>query len=84
VASSEKIKRELHWRPNYASLEDIVRSAWDWFRAHPNGYGAAAVRRASKWKSKTAAKGNASAKGKKRGKKMTRKISREKNFWRES
>jgi UDP-glucose 4-epimerase len=39
VASSEKIKRELNWQPQYASLEDIIGSAWDWFRAHPNGYG---------------------------------------------
>jgi UDP-glucose 4-epimerase len=39
VASSEKIKRELHWQPQYATLEAIIGSAWDWFRAHPNGYG---------------------------------------------
>jgi UDP-glucose 4-epimerase len=38
VASSEKIKRELDWRPQFADLESIVRSAWDWRRAHPNGY----------------------------------------------
>jgi UDP-glucose 4-epimerase len=70
VASSEKIKRELHWRPSYANLEDIVRSAWDWFRAHPSGYGAATpARRASKSKSKTATKEKTSAKDKKRGKK---------------
>jgi UDP-glucose 4-epimerase len=53
VASSEKIKRELHWKPQYASLEDIVRSAWGWFRAHPKGYAAPATPRpASKSKSK--------------------------------
>jgi UDP-glucose 4-epimerase len=39
VASSEKIKRELNWQPQYPSLDAIVRSAWDWFLAHPNGYG---------------------------------------------
>ena len=38
VASSEKIKRELGWKPQYCELDDIVRSAWDWRRAHPNGY----------------------------------------------
>jgi UDP-glucose 4-epimerase len=38
VASSEKIKRELDWKPEYAGLESIVRSAWDWRKAHPNGY----------------------------------------------
>jgi UDP-glucose 4-epimerase len=38
VASSEKIKRELGWNPKYADLETIVRSAWEWRKAHPNGY----------------------------------------------
>lgn len=38
VASSEKIKRELRWQPQFPNLEDIVRSAWEWRRAHPEGY----------------------------------------------
>lgn len=38
VASSEKIKKELGWQPKCADLESIVRSAWEWRRAHPNGY----------------------------------------------
>jgi UDP-glucose 4-epimerase len=38
VASSEKIKKELGWTPKNADLESIVRSAWDWRKAHPNGY----------------------------------------------
>jgi UDP-glucose 4-epimerase len=38
VASAEKIKKELGWRPEYSSLEAIVRSAWDWRRTHPAGY----------------------------------------------
>lgn len=38
VASSEKIQRELQWKPKFASLESIVQSAWDWHRAHPKGY----------------------------------------------
>jgi UDP-glucose 4-epimerase len=38
VASSEKIRRELDWRPQYTSLEAIIKSAWDWHRTHPNGY----------------------------------------------
>ena len=45
VASSAKIKRDLHWEPEFPTLEAIVRSAWDWFRAHPEGYGAAAAPR---------------------------------------
>jgi UDP-glucose 4-epimerase len=39
VASSEKIRKELNWTPRYSDLEAIVRSAWDWRRAHPHGYG---------------------------------------------
>jgi UDP-glucose 4-epimerase len=38
VASSEKIKRELNWSPQFPDLEAIVRSAWEWRRAHANGY----------------------------------------------
>jgi UDP-glucose 4-epimerase len=43
VASSEKIRKELNWRPRYSDLEAIVRSAWDWRRAHPHGYGEESV-----------------------------------------
>jgi UDP-glucose 4-epimerase len=39
IAGSDRIRRELGWRPRYPDLRDIVRSAWDWHRAHPNGYG---------------------------------------------
>jgi len=38
VASSRKIRQELGWKPVCADLEAIVRSAWDWRKAHPNGY----------------------------------------------
>src|SRR5690242_257736 len=38
VASSEKICRELGWQPRYPELEQIVASAWEWRRKHPNGY----------------------------------------------
>lgn len=39
VASSQLAHRQLGWRPQHPDLEQIVRSAWDWHRAHPNGYG---------------------------------------------
>jgi UDP-glucose 4-epimerase len=32
VASSEKAKRELGWKPRYESLDEIVRTAWAWHR----------------------------------------------------
>lgn len=39
VASSEKAQQELGWKPQYASLESMIDSAWQWFQKHPNGYG---------------------------------------------
>ncbi|MFZ5633037.1 MAG: UDP-glucose 4-epimerase GalE [Bacillota bacterium] len=38
VASSQKIRRELNWKPLYGDLEEIVRSAWEWHKRHPKGY----------------------------------------------
>ena len=39
VASSEKIRRELGWKPAKPSLEEMIRDAWEWRLAHPEGYG---------------------------------------------
>lgn len=38
VASSERIGRELGWKPEHPALKDIVASAWQWHREHPEGY----------------------------------------------
>lgn len=38
VADTSRIERELGWQPQHPSLEAIVRSAWRWHRAHPEGY----------------------------------------------
>jgi UDP-glucose 4-epimerase len=38
VASSQRIQRELHWKPRFPSLEAILQSAWDWHQNHPAGY----------------------------------------------
>jgi UDP-glucose 4-epimerase len=38
VASSEKIRKELNWKPQMADLETIVSTAWEWHKNHPNGY----------------------------------------------
>ncbi len=38
VASSEKIRHELGWAPRHPELTDIVASAWEWHRTHPQGY----------------------------------------------
>ena len=41
VASSKKAKEVLGWKPQHADLEEIIESAWNWHRNHPNGYGEA-------------------------------------------
>ena len=38
VASSEKIKRELGWAPRHDNLREIISSAWEWHKSHPEGY----------------------------------------------
>jgi UDP-glucose 4-epimerase len=38
IASSEKIKAELGWKPRYSDLESIMRTAWQWHKVHPKGY----------------------------------------------
>jgi UDP-glucose 4-epimerase len=38
VAASDKIQRELGWKPRYGDLEPIIESAWRWHQRHPDGY----------------------------------------------
>lgn len=38
IASSEKAKTVLGWKPEHANLEEIIESAWNWHKHHPNGY----------------------------------------------
>jgi UDP-glucose 4-epimerase len=39
IASSEKIKRELGWTPQFQNLDAIIESAWKWHQRFPRGYG---------------------------------------------
>jgi UDP-glucose 4-epimerase len=39
VASSKLAEQELGWKPEFPALEDIIRSAWQWQKRHPDGYG---------------------------------------------
>lgn len=39
IATSEKIKRELGWKPQFQSLDQIIESAWKWHQKFPRGYG---------------------------------------------
>ena len=38
IASSQKLQQALGWKPEHSDLETILRSAWQWHSAHPNGY----------------------------------------------
>jgi UDP-glucose 4-epimerase len=38
VASSEKIQRELNWKPEFNDLSTIIETAWKWHKNHPDGY----------------------------------------------
>jgi len=38
IASSDRIRRELGWKPRFPDLRDIIESAWKWHQAHPKGY----------------------------------------------
>jgi UDP-glucose 4-epimerase len=37
-AGNAKVQRELGWRPQYTNLDEIVETAWQWRRRHPQGY----------------------------------------------
>ena len=38
IASSERLTRELGWKPRFTEIRDIVATAWEWCRSHPDGY----------------------------------------------
>ncbi len=37
IASIDKIKKDLGWKPKYG-LREIIESAYKWHKSHPNGY----------------------------------------------
>jgi UDP-glucose 4-epimerase len=39
VADSRRAQSTLRWTPKYTDIEDIVKTAWNWHRAHPEGFG---------------------------------------------
>ena len=39
VASSDKIRGELGWKPERPELEAMISDAWEWLQSHPRGYG---------------------------------------------
>lgn len=38
IASSEKAKKILGWKPSRTNIEQIIKDAWNWHSTHPNGY----------------------------------------------
>ena len=38
IASSEKARRVLGWKPELDDVEAIISSAWTWHQGHPHGY----------------------------------------------
>jgi UDP-glucose 4-epimerase len=38
VASPEKAKKVLGFKPEYDDIEKIIASAWRWHSLHPNGF----------------------------------------------
>ncbi|MEX2244301.1 MAG: UDP-glucose 4-epimerase GalE [Fimbriimonadaceae bacterium] len=38
VASADKIKKDLKWKPKYTDLKETIGHAWQWMREFPGGY----------------------------------------------
>lgn len=38
IASSNKIRQELNWKPQMFKLKDIISTAWSWHKKHPDGF----------------------------------------------
>lgn len=39
TANPGKIREELAIEPKFTELDEIIETAWKWFKAHPHGYG---------------------------------------------
>jgi UDP-glucose-4-epimerase GalE len=37
-ANADRLRSELGWTPQFTDLDDIVATAWEWLRQHPDGY----------------------------------------------
>ena len=38
IASSEKARTVLGWKPQFTDVEQVIGSAWKWHESHPHGY----------------------------------------------
>ena len=38
IATPARIIDELGWSPRYTTIREIIRTAWEWHRRHPQGF----------------------------------------------
>ena len=38
-SDAKLLRNELGWKPRYTDIDEIVATAWQWFKKHPRGYG---------------------------------------------
>lgn len=38
IAASAKARQVLNWNPQYDDVKEIIKTAWNWTKKHPNGY----------------------------------------------
>lgn len=38
VANPAKLKQRLGWTPKYTSIDDTIKTAWEWHKKNPEGY----------------------------------------------
>lgn len=38
IGSSDKAKKVLGWKPQHAELDEIISTAWNWHKNHPDGF----------------------------------------------
>jgi UDP-glucose 4-epimerase len=38
AANTIRLRREFGWSPRFICLDDIIATAWSWFRNRPEGY----------------------------------------------
>ncbi|MFD1485031.1 UDP-glucose 4-epimerase GalE [Lacticaseibacillus baoqingensis] len=39
IAASDKARKVLGWQPHFDDVEAVIKTAWNWHRSHPEGYG---------------------------------------------
>lgn len=49
VASAEKAEKILGWTPDFKNLDEIIKTAWNWHKNHPDGFSCSTFRRTICW-----------------------------------